>query len=463
MAALQDGPKKGQVLAVGGSDDYPGAELFNPATSTWSPTTDMAQPSRYYLGAIPLADGRVIVAGGNSHDPNTPLLDGVEIFDAENSWSWSQINSMNLKRYSSVSVELLDGRILIAGGVTDDGIGGQVRTNTAETYLPCPSNLAPIAACIPDRTINTSTIPANACSITVGNVDNGSSDPDNQPWPLDVSQAPAVGTVVNGTGTTTVTLIASDGSRASSCTTKITLVDNTPPVVACRDDDPNLPGNQVYLECVNGGASGTFTAQATDNCGGSTTATCTPSSAWLPLGSNTPVTCRATDGSGNQGSCNTQAIVRDTQPPVPGASVGMVLWPPDSLLQGAPLTACVGHLVDACRGKLLPIQDHVVISHVTSDEPENANGGSDGNTTGDIQIQKPWKALLRAERNSSGNGRVYTIYYVGKDPSGNTTPIVSCKVSVPKTQGGTAIEDPPVPGVPVYCIDNPDVPGNPCP
>jgi hypothetical protein len=258
-----------------------------------------------------------------------------------------------------------------------------------------------------------------------------------------------VGTEVTGPGTTTVTLIADDGELTNSCTTKITLVDNTPPQITCRDDDPLVAGNQIYVECANGrGIVPAGGASATDNCGPATT-TCSssPSSGtWLPLGGHASGSCTATDGSQNQNPCNYDVVVRDTKPPVTGTSKGMVLWPADGTLQEISLMDCANFTVDACSGRMNPLKDYGVITKVASDEEEDATGNSDGNTTGDIQIKKPWLALVRAERNQTKDGRVYTVYYQAKDPSGNVAN-GSCKVSVPRNQGNPAGDGPPL-----YCV-----------
>ena len=407
----------GRVLVAGGSDALPGAEIFDPISGAWSPTGAMAQPFRYFFETIPLADGRVLIAGGTG-----TAGDSVEIYDHSIGGLWLSLATMSAPRFLAVSAELLDGRILIAGGFG---------TNTAETFRPCPPNLAPVAVCR-NVQVRTSDTPNNVCSVTA-NVDNGSYDPDNGPGPLTVSQSPAG---PFGPGSSSVTLTANDGFLTSSCPAVVTLVDNTPPQLTCRDDDPTVPGNQAYLECVNGGAVGTFTAQATDNCGGAS-ATCTPSGVRLPLGS-TPVTCTARDGSQNQASCNLQAIVRDTQAPIPAGSRDIVLWPANSAYHDVTLMDCAGHLDDVCNGKMVPLKDHAYITHVTSDEPAGA--------APDIQfhVRHDWQVRLRATRNSSGNGRVYTIHYRAKDPAGNCTPAANtatCKVFVPFTQGSTPIDN----------------------
>jgi uncharacterized protein len=63
----------------------------------------------------------------------------------------------------------------------------------------------------------------------------------------------------------------------------------------------------------------------------------------------------------------------------------------------------------------------IALVSVTSNEPDDAPGGSDGNTTSDIVIVDQDTFRLRAERNESGTGRVYTVAYRATDACGNTT------------------------------------------
>jgi hypothetical protein len=94
----------------------------------------------------------------------------------------------------------------------------------------------------------------------------------------------------------------------------------------------------------------------------------------------------------------------------------------------------------------------VVIDHVTSDEVENGNG--DGNTLNDIVIACNRKSVqLRAERNGSGDGRVYTIYFKVTDSFGHST-TVSATVTVPESQNGS----PAVDSGPRYLVSSPTCP-----
>ena len=112
------------------------------------------------------------------------------------------------------------------------------------------------------------------------------------------------------------------------------------------------------------------------------------------------------------------------------------LWPPNHSYHTVNVTDLVASASDNCNANLL---SSVVIASVSSDEPEN--GGGDGNTFNDIVIGADCKSVqLRAERATSGNGRVYRITFKITDSAGNTTTVMA-KVSVPTSQNGAAAID----------------------
>ncbi len=88
----------------------------------------------------------------------------------------------------------------------------------------------------------------------------------------------------------------------------------------------------------------------------------------------------------------------------------------------------------------------VVITRVTSDEPDDAPGNNDGATVNDVVIAPGCRSVqLRGERagipRGSGNGRVYTIHVAVADASGNVG-TASYKVIVPFS-GSSAVDDGP--------------------
>jgi hypothetical protein len=67
----------------------------------------------------------------------------------------------------------------------------------------------------------------------------------------------------------------------------------------------------------------------------------------------------------------------------------------------------------------------VALVEVESSEPDDAPGGGDGHTVGDVRgadAGTPDVAFaLRAERSGSGPGRAYRVTYAATDASGNTS------------------------------------------
>jgi hypothetical protein len=73
---------------------------------------------------------------------------------------------------------------------------------------------------------------------------------------------------------------------------------------------------------------------------------------------------------------------------------------------------------DACGAPLSPI-----LASVMSNEPDDAPGQTDGHSVNDIQGADigtmDLEFLLRAERDSSGTGRIYTAAYIAMDSAGH--------------------------------------------
>ena len=63
---------------------------------------------------------------------------------------------------------------------------------------------------------------------------------------------------------------------------------------------------------------------------------------------------------------------------------------------------------------------HVSLVSATSNEPDNAPGDADGDTTRDIVRVDDTTFKLRAERSDRGSGRVYSLTYRAADNCGNS-------------------------------------------
>jgi len=121
MTLLPDG----RVLVVGGVRHHLGpteiharAEIFDPTTNTWSNTTSMLH-ARYNHSATLLADGRVLVAGGNGV---LHYAMAAEIFDPATE-TWTPAGTLLHPRGGHDAVLMADGRVLISGSGTSSTAG----------------------------------------------------------------------------------------------------------------------------------------------------------------------------------------------------------------------------------------------------------------------------------------------------------------------------------------------------
>jgi hypothetical protein len=312
--------------------------------------------------------------------------------------------------------------------------GSSKTSNNAFKDWEVPPNQPPVADAGPDQAVEQDTL--GGASVTLDGT--SSYDPDGDPltysWTWSGGSATGVKPTVSlPLGTTTITLVVNDGTVDSDPdTVVVTVQDTTPPVITC-------PADVTVEQETADGTVVPLTATATDICDADPTIT-SDELAIYPLGTTT-VTFTATDDAGNSASCTTTVTVEDTTPPVITPSdEQIVLWPPNHKYRTVEIPDCVISVTDICDADV-GIED-IVITSVSSDEPEDAQGNGDGNTVEDIVIVDSETVELRAERQGGGNGRVYTINFGVTDASGNTE-TGSCTVWVPHDQrsDSTAIDD----------------------
>ena len=128
----------GKVLVAGGADSIgetsvnavATAELYDPATGSWTTTAPMIEARAHHTATL-LADGKVLVAGGSGSGSGSDSLATAELYDPATG-SWTETGPMIEARTRHTATLLPDGRVLVAGG--DSSSGPQLAS--AELYDP---------------------------------------------------------------------------------------------------------------------------------------------------------------------------------------------------------------------------------------------------------------------------------------------------------------------------------------
>jgi hypothetical protein len=150
----------GKVLLVGGvSDNGPpafdltSAELYDPASGTWTPTGSLAV-ARVEHTATLLANGKVLVAGGfNSNDG---VLASAELYDPANG-TWSATGSLGAAHANHTATLLPGGKVFVAGGVDSKALASTI----AELYDPASGTWTGTGSLATGRESHTATLLPN--------------------------------------------------------------------------------------------------------------------------------------------------------------------------------------------------------------------------------------------------------------------------------------------------------------
>ncbi len=165
----------GQVLVTGGRGGIPSpgalasAERYDPATNTWTPAASMAT-ARNEGFALRLADGQVLVVGGNGGtDGSTPLA-SAERYDPATD-RWTAAGSLATTRDGAQATLLAVGQVLVTGGSYSTGTtGGTIITGlaTTERYDPATNGWTPGASMHTGRWGHSATLLPNGQVLVAG-------------------------------------------------------------------------------------------------------------------------------------------------------------------------------------------------------------------------------------------------------------------------------------------------------
>lgn len=114
------------------------AELYDPASGTWTVTGSLHYGRASHTATL-LPDGRVLVTGGyNDQSQGVTPLTSAEIYDPA-SGTWSDAGSMTIPRYGHTATLLTNGNVLVTGGI-DNLPNVQNGTGLVSTELYDPTS-----------------------------------------------------------------------------------------------------------------------------------------------------------------------------------------------------------------------------------------------------------------------------------------------------------------------------------
>jgi hypothetical protein len=171
---LTAGPNAGKVLVAGGSVYVSGsydntaalsAELYDPIANSWSLAGSLSTARSFHTATV-LANGDVMVAGGQGPQTGVPIA-SCEIYNAVTN-SWSTAASLASARSGHNAALLGNGKVLVVSG--NSGANGLTPSTAAELYDPTLNAWSGAGTVITPRTQGTASLLVNGKVLVSGGI-----------------------------------------------------------------------------------------------------------------------------------------------------------------------------------------------------------------------------------------------------------------------------------------------------
>lgn len=418
-----------------GSNTGPSANDFRTPTGsimplTWLQLEIRASPDTICAGASSTLTADIKLR--NAGAPLTTELNGLPAFPVP---ATTIFNNAVLGTLSGASIQFVNGvatATYTAGGTT--GMGSVDATADNQTVT---------ASIIIDANATTDPADQSVCQGATANFSTTASGPGpfSYAWTLDGSPFDGdsasimvpTGSLSIGSHTVMVTTTGACGSVSQSATLTV----QAPTGTTDPADQTVCKGATANFSTTASGTGPFSYAWTLDGLpfNGDSPSISIPTGS-LSVGSHTVMVTTT----GACGSASQSATLTVSGPPVITLSTSNInMWPPNHAYHTFNVSDFVASATSTCDPNV-DVSD-VVITSVSSDEPEDNLSGADGTTLNDIVIAADCKSVqLRIERDTNLNGRVYTITFRVTDSQGNTT-TATATVSIPIDQSGAPAVD----------------------